>query len=60
MGWFLTVVWFVQMLKVLEGHLHVVCTVAISTDGGKILSGSYDKSVRVWSAETGEVLSLLI
>ena len=44
-----------QVLKVLEGHTSYVCSVAISTDGGKIVSGSKDKTVRVWSAETGEV-----
>ena len=44
-----------QVLKVLEGHTGSVNAVAISTDGGKIVSGSKDKTVRVWSAETGEV-----
>ncbi len=43
------------MLKVLEGHTDIVGTVAISTDGAKIVSGSDDKTVRVWSMETGEV-----
>ncbi len=44
-----------QVLKVFEGHTDVVRPVAISTDGAKIVSGSDDKTVRVWSMETGEV-----
>ncbi len=43
------------MLKVLDGHTALVGAVAISPDGGKIVSGSDDKTVRVWSMETGEV-----
>ena len=39
----------------LEGHTDSVCSVAISSDGGKIVSGSGDKTVRVWSTETGQV-----
>ena len=49
----------VQVLKVLEGHTDDVLSVAISVDGGKIVSGSGDDTVRVWSMETGEVRRLL-
>ena len=38
-----------------EGHTGWVWDVAISPDGAKIVSGSDDKTVRVWSMETGEV-----
>ena len=48
-----------QVLKVLEGHTDSVNGVVISTDGGKIVSGSEDKTVRVWSMETGEVHACL-
>ena len=41
----------------LEGHTDCVFAVAISVDGGKIVSGSDDKTVRVWSSETGEVIA---
>ncbi len=41
----------------LEGHNGIVIAVAISADGDKIVSGGDDNSVRVWSAETGEVLA---
>ncbi len=47
-----------QVLKVLEGHTDFVNAVAISVDSGKIVSGSRDKTVRVWSMETGEVACL--
>ena len=49
-----------QVLKVIEGHTETVMDVAISTDGAKIVSGSADKTVRVWSMETGEVPSSLL
>ena len=44
-----------QVIKVLEGHTRSVLAVAISTDGSKIVSGSADNTVRVWSMETGQV-----
>ena len=44
-----------QLLKVLKGHTDIVSAVAISTNGAKIVSDSEDKTVRVWSMETGEV-----
>ncbi len=46
-----------QVQMVLEGHNSWVYNVAISTDGDKIVSTNGDKTVRVWSAETGEVLA---
>ena len=49
-----------QVLKVLDGHTDCVRAVAISTDGTKIVSGSYDKTVRVWSMETGEVPACML
>ena len=45
-----------QVLKVLEGHTGCVETVAISADGANIVSGSLDKTVRVWSMDSGQVL----
>ena len=59
---FVLIDWLVvlgQVLKVLEGHTSSVYSVAISTDGSKIVSGSDDKTVRIWSAETGEVPACL-
>ncbi len=50
----LALVWL-QVLKVLEGHTDSVYAVAVSADGSKIVSGSGDKTVRIWSAESGQV-----
>jgi WD40 repeat protein len=42
---------------VLEGHSDSVHSVAFSQDGKRIASGSYDNTIRVWDAETGDVVS---
>ena len=36
-----------------EGHTLGVSSVAISADGSRIVSGSYDKLVKIWNAVTG-------
>ena len=39
----------------LQGHSLSVLSVAFSRDGTRVVSGSWDKSVRVWNAVTGDV-----
>ena len=39
---------------VLEGHTNVVASVAFSRDSSQLISGSWDRSVRVWNVETGK------
>ena len=43
----------------LEGHTDLVGSVGFSPDGRRIVSGSSDKSVRVWDSSTGEVQNVL-
>ena len=38
----------------LHGHTHQVNSVAYSPDGNQIVSGSWDKTIRVWTATTGQ------
>jgi len=42
-------------VKKLEGHTAAVTGVALTSDGATVISGSEDKTVRVWSLESGQV-----
>ena len=44
--------WPPQLL-LFQGHEMSVTSVAFSPDGSKIVSGSFDKTIRVWDASTG-------
>jgi WD40 repeat protein len=46
-----------QLAKPLKGHNSNVRSVAYSPDGRHIISGSSDKSIRIWDAETGAVVN---
>ena len=46
-------------LKRFAGHMKTVRTVAFSPDGLRIVSGSWDKTIRVWDVTTGETLRIL-
>ena len=45
--------------KIFRGHSSLVTSVAFSPDGKTIVSGSWDKTVRLWSVQTGEQLKVL-
>ncbi|KAF8694677.1 hypothetical protein AX14_001956 [Amanita brunnescens Koide BX004] len=51
--------WTGKELNTLNGHTGVVTSVAFSSDGTRIVSGSNDQSVRVWDALMGEELNSL-
>ena len=46
-------------MYLLSGHTDTVMSVALSADGSKVVSGSNDRTVKIWSAESGEVLQTL-
>ena len=43
-----------------EGALGPCVSVAYSPDGKHIVSGSMDKTVKVWDAQTGKEVSVLV
>jgi small GTP-binding protein len=45
--------------KILRGHKATVIGVAITADGRRAVSGSYDHTVRVWDLDAGTCLAML-
>ena len=46
-------------LKNLSGHTNTVRSVAFGPDGRTLVSGSFDRTVRVWDVQTGQSLKIL-
>ena len=40
-------------MRTLAGHSGCVFSVAVSTDGKRVVSGSVDMTVKIWDVETG-------
>lgn len=47
-----------QPIRVLSGHSEAVTAVAFRPDGEQLASASFDRSVRVWEADTGAVVCI--
>jgi WD40 repeat protein len=45
-----------RLLRTLSGHSSYVRAVAVTADGKRLISGSYDGTVKVWNLETGEAI----
>lgn len=40
----------------LEGHKHKIMSAAVSADGKRVVTGGWDKAVKVWDSQTGKQL----
>ena len=47
------------MLKNLEGHSNFVSSVSFSPNGNSIVSGSNDKTIKIWGNFSGSLLKTL-
>lgn len=48
-----------KLERKLTGHTNWVCSVAVSPDGKWAVSGSWDKTVKIWDLETGQYRATL-
>ena len=48
-----------RLLRTLSGHSSLVNAVAVTGDGTRAISGSFDNTLKVWNLETGEELFTL-
>eukprot|EP00668_Euglena_longa_P013902 GGOE01017853.1.p1 GENE.GGOE01017853.1~~GGOE01017853.1.p1 ORF type:complete len:1536 (-),score=439.18 GGOE01017853.1:188-4795(-) len=48
-----------ELLAILEGHTAEVSCVAVSCDGRFVVSGSHDRTLRIWDAQKGQLAKTL-
>jgi len=53
------VIWVLFDMYLLSGHARGVTSVGFSADGSKVVSGSEDQTVKIWNADSGEVIQTL-
>jgi WD40 repeat protein len=49
----------IACLRTLEGHTEAVICIALGSDSRTAVSGSYDKTLRIWDVESGQCLRTL-
>ena len=49
----------IQLLYSFTAHSHIVTCLTISADGKYLISGSRDKTIKIWNLETAELLHIL-
>ncbi len=47
------------LLRLLSGHSHWIHSCSFSSDSQRIVSGGWDKSVKIWDAECGQEIASL-
>ena len=48
-----------KLLRTLTGHTGGICTLAIAPNGQYLVSGSEDKTIKIWHWESGEIRQTL-
>jgi len=51
---------YFECLKFLEGHSGFVASLAITPDGQRLISGSWDNTIKIWDLNTGNLLHTLV
>ncbi|ETO34378.1 G-protein beta WD-40 repeats containing protein, partial [Reticulomyxa filosa] len=50
---------YFKLSKVFQGHLHGVNSVRFSPDGTKVVSSSYDETIKIWDVRSGHEIEEL-